>query len=97
MIDEHKNIKIADFGMSSFQLPGKFLQTSCGSPHYASPEVIRVRTQINWHWKGISYDGLKADIWSCGVILYALVTGSLPFDDDDIRKLLKKVWIMIMI
>jgi serine/threonine protein kinase len=51
------------------------------SPHYASPEIIR----------GIKYDGPAADIWSCGVILYALLTGNLPFDDDDIRKLLGKV------
>ncbi|CAB4001392.1 serine threonine- kinase BRSK2-like, partial [Paramuricea clavata] len=57
------------------------LETSCGSPHYACPEVV----------KGIKYDGRKADIWSCGVILYALVVGVLPFDDDNLRHLLEKV------
>ena len=51
------------------------------SPHYASPEVVQ----------GISYNGMKADIWSCGVILFALVTGKLPFDDENIRRLLSKV------
>ena len=51
------------------------------SPHYASPEVVQ----------GIHYDGMKADIWSCGVILFALVTGKLPFDDENIRRLLSKV------
>lgn len=51
------------------------------SPHYASPEVV----------EGSDYNGMKADIWSCGVILYALVSGKLPFDDKDIRRLLAKV------
>ena len=74
-------VKIADFGMANLQLPSRLLQTSCGSPHYAAPEVIR----------GIQYDGALADIWSCGVILYALLTGGLPFDDPDIKKLLAKV------
>ncbi len=74
-------VKIADFGMANLQLPSRLLQTSCGSPHYAAPEVIR----------GVQYDGALADIWSCGVILYALLTGGLPFDDPDIKKLLAKV------
>ncbi len=67
--------------MASIQGPGRMLETSCGSPHYASPEII----------KGIKYDGPAADIWSCGVILYALLTGNLPFDDENIRRLLSKV------
>ncbi|KAI9016841.1 kinase-like domain-containing protein [Hyaloraphidium curvatum] len=76
-----RRVKIADFGMANLQLPSRLLQTSCGSPHYASPEVIR----------GVQYDGAGADIWSCGVILYALLTGGLPFDDPDIKRLLAKV------
>eukprot|EP01121_Diplochlamys_sp_Union-15-3_P007484 TRINITY_DN1905_c0_g1_i2.p1 TRINITY_DN1905_c0_g1~~TRINITY_DN1905_c0_g1_i2.p1 ORF type:complete len:611 (-),score=96.40 TRINITY_DN1905_c0_g1_i2:105-1895(-) len=78
---DKKCIKIADFGMASILKPGSLLVTSCGSPHYASPEIVR----------GEEYDGRGSDIWSCGVILYALVTGSLPFDDDNIRNLLLKV------
>eukprot|EP00834_Sanchytrium_tribonematis_P001842 NODE_48_length_31852_cov_1.054168.p9 type:complete len:488 gc:universal NODE_48_length_31852_cov_1.054168:22130-23593(+) len=81
LLDAEKNIKIADFGMARFQHNGKMLETSCGSPHYASPEII----------KGIKYDGPASDIWSSGVILYALLSGSLPFDDDNIRRLLAKV------
>ncbi|XP_065835696.1 serine/threonine-protein kinase BRSK2-like [Oscarella lobularis] len=83
LLDSEKKIKVADFGMASLQLEDDLLQTSCGSPHYACPEVIR----------GISYDGRKADIWSCGVILFALVVGSLPFDDrqGNLRALLEKV------
>jgi serine/threonine protein kinase len=81
LLDKHRNVKIADFGMASIQVPSKMLETSCGSPHYASPEVIL----------GIKYDGTCADVWSCGVILYALITGNLPFDDENIRKLLTKV------
>jgi serine/threonine protein kinase len=81
LLDRDLNIKVADFGMASLQVTGKMLETSCGSPHYASPEII----------KGVKYDGAAADIWSCGVILYALLTGNLPFDDENIRRLLSKV------
>eukprot|EP01113_Clastostelium_recurvatum_P032458 TRINITY_DN4177_c0_g1_i1.p1 TRINITY_DN4177_c0_g1~~TRINITY_DN4177_c0_g1_i1.p1 ORF type:complete len:718 (+),score=162.91 TRINITY_DN4177_c0_g1_i1:287-2440(+) len=81
LLDAERNIKIADFGMATLMRKGSLLSTSCGSPHYASPEVVM----------GLKYAGTGADIWSCGVILYALLTGKLPFDDDNIRKLLSKV------
>jgi len=81
LLTNDKTIKLADFGMASLMKGNQFLQTSCGSPHYASPEVIM----------GVKYDGRKADIWSCGVILFALQTGKLPFDDDNISRLLGKV------
>ncbi|CDH53197.1 camk camkl gin4 protein kinase [Lichtheimia corymbifera JMRC:FSU:9682] len=81
LLDRSNNIKIADFGMASLQPAGSMLETSCGSPHYASPEIVA----------GMPYNGAASDIWSCGVILYALLTGHLPFDDDNIRQLLKKV------
>ncbi|XDV52598.1 hypothetical protein PO909_021313 [Leuciscus waleckii] len=67
--------------MASLQVGDSLLETSCGSPHYACPEVIR----------GEKYDGRKADVWSCGVILFALLVGALPFDDDNLRNLLEKV------
>ncbi|XP_051573421.1 serine/threonine-protein kinase BRSK2 isoform X6 [Myxocyprinus asiaticus] len=81
LLDEKNNIRIADFGMASLQVGDNLLETSCGSPHYACPEVIR----------GEKYDGRKADVWSCGVILFALLVGALPFDDDNLRNLLEKV------
>ncbi|EGC32558.1 hypothetical protein DICPUDRAFT_49516 [Dictyostelium purpureum] len=81
LLSGDKRIKIADFGMGSIVRKDMLLHTSCGSPHYASPEVV----------SGIDYDGQKADVWSCGVILYALLTGKLPFDDENIRRLLNKV------
>lgn len=81
LLDDKNNIRVADFGMASLQVEGSMLETSCGSPHYACPEVIR----------GEKYDGRKADVWSCGVILYALLVGALPFDDDNLRQLLEKV------
>jgi serine/threonine protein kinase len=74
-------IKIADWGMAAFAPPTLQLETSCGSPHYASPEIVN----------GEKYRGNATDIWSCGVILYALLTGRLPFDAKDVRTLLFKV------
>ena len=74
-------IKIADWGMAAFAPPTLQLETSCGSPHYASPEIVN----------GEKYQGNATDIWSCGVILYALLTGRLPFDDKNVRSLLSKV------
>lgn len=81
LLDKHRNIKIADFGMAALETSDRMLETSCGSPHYASPEIVA----------GKIYHGAPSDIWSCGIILFALLTGHLPFDDDNIRKLLLKV------
>ncbi|KAM0749587.1 Pkinase-domain-containing protein [Meredithblackwellia eburnea MCA 4105] len=81
LLDNDKNIKIADFGMAALEKTGKLLETSCGSPHYASPEIV----------SGFTYHGSSSDIWSCGIILFALLTGRLPFDDENIRELLAKV------
>mmetsp|Transcript_37419 Transcript_37419/g.38099 ORF Transcript_37419/g.38099 Transcript_37419/m.38099 type:complete len:469 (-) Transcript_37419:117-1523(-) len=81
LLDRSLNVKICDFGMTNLNPPGQFLETSCGSPHYAAPEVV----------SGDMYNGLEADIWSTGVILYAMTTGRLPFDDDNIQRLLNKV------
>ncbi|XP_060748927.1 serine/threonine-protein kinase BRSK2 [Tachysurus vachellii] len=81
LLDEKNNIRVADFGMASLQVGDSLLETSCGSPHYACPEVIR----------GEKYDGRRADVWSCGVILFALLVGALPFDHDNLRQLLEKV------
>ncbi|KAL8716171.1 MAG: hypothetical protein Q9220_000076 [cf. Caloplaca sp. 1 TL-2023] len=72
LLDRDRNVKIIDFGMAVLQQENVPLQTSCGSPHYAAPEIIR----------GQQYRGDRADIWSCGVILYAMLAGSLPFDSD---------------
>jgi 5'-AMP-activated protein kinase catalytic alpha subunit len=81
LLDAHLNIKIADFGLSNVMQDGFFLKTSCGSPNYAAPEVI----------SGKPYLGPEVDIWSCGVIVYALLCGSLPFDDENIPNLFKKI------
>ncbi|MGK3751461.1 MAG: 5'-AMP-activated protein kinase catalytic alpha subunit, partial [Bacillariaceae sp.] len=81
LLDANDNIKIADFGLSNLMRDGDFLRTSCGSPNYAAPEVI----------SGHLYAGPETDVWSCGVILYALLCGSLPFDDESIPNLFKKI------
>ncbi|XP_078448002.1 SNF1-related protein kinase catalytic subunit alpha KIN10-like [Wolffia australiana] len=81
LLDAKKNVKIADFGLSNVMRDGHFLKTSCGSPNYAAPEVI----------SGKLYAGPEVDVWSCGVILYALLCGTLPFDDENIPNLFKKI------
>ncbi|CAF0761001.1 unnamed protein product [Brachionus calyciflorus] len=81
LLDERMNVKIADFGLSNMMKDGEFLRTSCGSPNYAAPEVV----------SGELYAGSEVDIWSCGVILYALLTGTLPFDDESVQILFKKI------
>ncbi|KAJ0254010.1 SNF1-related protein kinase catalytic subunit alpha KIN11 [Hirschfeldia incana] len=81
LLDSRSNIKIVDFGLSNVMRDGHFLKTSCGSPNYAAPEVI----------SGKLYAGPEVDVWSCGVILYALLCGTLPFDDENIPNLFKKI------
>ena len=75
------HLKIIDFGLSNMYSPGELLETACGSPCYAAPEMIA----------GKQYHGLKVDIWSCGVILYAMICGYLPFEDPNTNKLYKKI------
>lgn len=81
LLDHNRNVKIADFGLSNMLNDGDFLNTSCGSPNYAAPEVI----------SGKLYAGPEVDIWSCGVILYALLCGTLPFDDPHVPTLFRKI------
>ncbi|XP_054161536.1 5'-AMP-activated protein kinase catalytic subunit alpha-2-like [Oppia nitens] len=81
LLDQNLCVKIADFGLSNMMMDGEFLRTSCGSPNYAAPEVI----------SGKLYAGPEVDIWSCGVILYALLCGTLPFDDEHVPTLFRKI------
>ena len=78
---ETKTAKLIDFGLANIMQDGEFLRTSCGSPNYAAPEVI----------SGRLYAGPEVDVWSCGVVLYALVCGCLPFDEDSIPALFSKI------
>ncbi|OHT13803.1 CAMK family protein kinase [Tritrichomonas foetus] len=81
LLDRNLNIRLIDFGLSnSFSEESPELSTACGSPAYASPEMVR----------GQPYTKM-ADIWSSGVLLYAMVTGQLPFDDDNMQHLLQKI------
>ncbi|KAL0697015.1 hypothetical protein Bca4012_064195 [Brassica carinata] len=85
LLDAKGNIKITDFGLSA--LPQHFredglLHTTCGSPNYVAPEVLANK----------GYDGAASDIWSCGVILYVILTGCLPFDDENLAVLCRNIF-----
>uniref|UniRef100_A0A8B9IZQ4 Maternal embryonic leucine zipper kinase n=1 Tax=Amazona collaria TaxID=241587 RepID=A0A8B9IZQ4_9PSIT len=83
LIDEEHNLKLIDFGLCAKPKGGLgyHLNTCCGSPAYAAPELIQ----------GKAYIGSEADIWSMGVLLYALLCGYLPFDDDNVMALYRKI------
>ncbi|KAB5513842.1 hypothetical protein DKX38_027748 [Salix brachista] len=85
LLGEDENLKISDFGLSALReqfLQDKLLHTLCGTPAYVAPEVLRKK----------GYDGSKADIWSCGVILYVLLAGFLPFQDENVMKMYRKIF-----
>ncbi|KAI6680431.1 hypothetical protein NL676_034312 [Syzygium grande] len=85
LVDENGNLKVTDFGLSAFGehlRQDGLLHTTCGTPAYVAPEVIGKK----------GYDGSKADLWSCGVILYVLLAGCLPFQDDNIMVMYRKIY-----
>lgn len=84
LLDENENLKVSDFGLSALAETKRqdgLLHTTCGTPAYVAPEVISRK----------GYDGSKADIWSCGVILYVLLAGYLPFHDSNLIEMYRKI------
>ncbi|KAK7394992.1 hypothetical protein VNO78_15533 [Psophocarpus tetragonolobus] len=84
LLDENENLKVSDFGLSALaesKCQDGLLHTTCGTPAYVAPEVINRK----------GYDGKKADIWSCGVILYVLLAGHLPFQDSNLMEMYRKI------
>ncbi|KAK3020379.1 hypothetical protein RJ639_047244, partial [Escallonia herrerae] len=80
LLDSNGNLKVSDFGLSALRKPGTQLSTACGSPSYVAPELLANK----------GYDGAAADVWSCGVILFELLAGFLPFDDRNLINLYRK-------
>ncbi|KAL0437159.1 UNVERIFIED_CONTAM: CBL-interacting serine/threonine-protein kinase [Sesamum radiatum] len=84
LLDAAGNLKISDFGLSALSQQVRddgLLHTACGTPNYVAPEVLNDR----------GYDGATADLWSCGVILFVLLAGYLPFDDSNVMNLYRKI------
>eukprot|EP00127_Corallochytrium_limacisporum_P000182 Clim_evm43s6 gene=Clim_evmTU43s6 len=81
LLDENRQIKIIDFGFSNMFYHDNMMATYCGSPYYAAPEMVLGKT----------YVGPEVDVWSMGIILYALLCGFLPFDDSNVKRLYDKI------
>ena len=81
LLKEELEIKLIDFGLGNFYSKEEQLETPCGSPCYAAPELVT----------GNSYDGLGIDIWSSGITLFAMLCGYLPFNDDNRKELFRKI------
>ncbi|WJX82291.1 CBL-interacting protein kinase 2 [Trifolium repens] len=84
LLDENDNLKVSDFGLSTLsesKCRDGLLHTTCGTPAYVAPEVINRK----------GYEGCKADIWSCGVILFVLLAGYLPFHDQNLMEMYRKI------
>ncbi|XP_061367368.1 CBL-interacting serine/threonine-protein kinase 11-like [Gastrolobium bilobum] len=85
LLDEHGNLKVSDFGLSAVKGQVRvdgLLHTLCGTPAYVAPEILAKK----------GYDGAKVDVWSCGVILFVLVAGYLPFNDPNLMVMYKKIY-----
>ncbi|XP_047327990.1 CBL-interacting serine/threonine-protein kinase 21 [Impatiens glandulifera] len=82
LLDSKGNLKVSDFGLSALTKPGNLLSTACGSPCYVAPELLT----------GKGYEGAPADVWSCGVILFEMLAGYLPFDESNLMNLYKKIY-----
>jgi len=84
LLDKHGNLKVSDFGLSALPESKKdgLLHTACGTPAFTAPEIIR----------GRGYDGTTADAWSCGIILFNLLAGYLPFDDSNLPNMYRKIY-----
>ncbi|KAI8550924.1 hypothetical protein RHMOL_Rhmol06G0145300 [Rhododendron molle] len=85
LLHSRGNVPIDDFGLSDVMRDVHFLKTICGSPNYATPEVV----------SGKLYAAPEIDVWSCGVILYAIICRTLPFDDENIPNLFKKIKVIV--
>ncbi|KDP43807.1 hypothetical protein JCGZ_23015 [Jatropha curcas] len=81
LLDSKGNLKVSDFGLSALRKHDDILTTACGSPCYVAPELLANK----------GYDGAAADVWSCGVILFELLSGYLPFDDRNLMMLYRKI------
>ena len=81
LLDQYGQPKISDFGLSRFVGEGNLVSTPCGSPCYASPECI----------SGSAYNGITSDVWSCGVVLFAMVTGQLPWTKRNQQQLFEQI------
>lgn len=87
MITKDLQVRLIDFGLSEFSHPGETLKTICGTPLYCSPEVLLLHSSS----RRTGFYGGPADVWSIGVLIFALLTGCAPFDDSDFARLREEV------